>query len=117
MFQFATDAYIVLYAMTILGMSTVSDVPESFPLHGSQDKQKQWLRRVSERVVDFVWLAPEREDVRTVAEGMKLGDGTNAEPFPFCFCGEGNQEVDASSYNSFIKCIISCNKTENCSIL
>ena len=84
--------------MKLCGMTSREDIPEDFPQ--SPDGQLEWFDRLVTRFLDRIWLQPDPEDLRVVAEAYKQpeaddddddGPEGDGDIYPFCFCHEGEK--------------------------
>ena len=94
--QFITESYTLLLCLKLGDMRTLDDRPAGY--EGSLRKKKDWLTRMSRRVVDRVFNPTSSEDVRVAAESMRnehqrrrlvLRNATDQEVFPYCSCRDG----------------------------
>jgi len=79
----------VLSALSVMKLKTVDDVPVGFL--SDAHKQRLWLDRLSEQIVDFVWLGPSHEDIQTVANAY-IGTGATS---PYCVCKSGKLKYNS----------------------
>ena len=66
-----TEAYVVLYVLTLLEMQNTKGVPHGFP--EDEDEQLVWLEKVVNMVVDFAWKEPSPSDLRVVRLAKATG--------------------------------------------
>ncbi|XP_038047575.1 uncharacterized protein LOC119721568 [Patiria miniata] len=98
--EFTTEAYVTMFAKTILNLDTISDVPANFPSTGRMEEKVEYLRRLAEQIVDFCWLAPKKEDIRKVNASAKSSAIFPEESYGFCCCDEEKEEpmIQCCSY-------------------
>ncbi|XP_072170943.1 uncharacterized protein [Diadema setosum] len=66
-YKFVTEAHILLYAMKLCGMTSMTDEPAGFLRERAGKERRKWLRNLAQRVVDFCWAPPDRGDVQIAA--------------------------------------------------
>ena len=96
-FQFSTEAYIVLYAMTHRDMPEVTDIPSGFPVNGRKEEKLSWLKVLAMEIVNFCERPFPKADVqaaRTIIKDPLLArtnepGPTEEDPLSFCTCHQG----------------------------
>ena len=68
--DFATDGYIILYAMELLQMKDINDSPKNYPQ--STEEKKQLLDDIASRIVEGIYQAPNTKEVINVAIDRKI---------------------------------------------
>ena len=92
MFQFTTEGYVLLAALSVWGSPGLAHVPDTFPERGTTKQQLSWLHRVSQRIVSASWLGPLPEDIEAAAKAYRDPDRVTSdvdENMGYCTCGEG----------------------------
>ncbi|XP_063967273.1 uncharacterized protein LOC135156975 [Lytechinus pictus] len=96
LYEFVTEAHILMCAMKLCGMTSLEDQPEGCPRQKSHvRRQFQWLTNLAHRVVDFCWFPPDRGDVQVAAASFdeKLKD-VEENVLRYCYCNTHGKSDD-----------------------
>lgn len=76
--DFATDCYIVLFALNFLHLENVNEYPENFPV--SSNERRSVLNDLAAKIVDSVYYSPNTKEVINVAIDKNVDQGQ------YCIC-------------------------------
>ena len=86
--QFATHSYVCLLCMRLCGLTEFSGLPSTFPVYGTLRDKQDFVRRLSLKVVDFVWLKPDGVDKVSKASDVSTSS------LEYCLCSGGTALPD-----------------------